>query len=34
MRILSIYMDSLRKIEYDEPNYIDMQVVIFSKAYF
>jgi hypothetical protein len=35
MTILSIYLDSLQKIESDEPDFIDMrEVVIFSSAYF
>jgi hypothetical protein len=35
MTILSIYLDSLQKIESDELDFIDMQdVAIFSSAYF
>jgi hypothetical protein len=35
MTILSIYLDSLQKIESDEPKFIDMRdATIFSSAYF
>jgi hypothetical protein len=35
MMILSIYLDSLQKIESDETDFIDMRdVAIFSSAYF